>query len=388
MVDARTEFTRNPRRFTALLGFLRSESAGGVALISTALVALAWSNSPSPESYHHLLELPISIGVGSSTLAMSFERWVNDGLMTLFFLVVGLEIRREMTDGQLASVRQVAAPGLAALGGMIVPAIIFAALNWDDPTKLHGWAVPVATDIAFALAAISVLGRRVPTGLKVFLTAVAIIDDLGAIIVIAVFYTASLAWVALLAALAVAAVIYAMNRLNVKAMPPYLIGGLLLWLCVLNSGIHATLAGVMLAFVVPLGPEPDCVGHRIETRLSGWVTWAVLPLFGLANAGLQFGDFSMGDLGGTLILGTVLGLVVGKQLGVFGATLLALRLGLARLPSGVSYLHLYGGAVLCGIGFTMSLFIADLSFRGSHHHEEAISRRSPSPAHAHSLERT
>ncbi|MBN8902153.1 MAG: Na+/H+ antiporter NhaA, partial [Rhodospirillales bacterium] len=204
--------------------------------------------------------------------------------------------------------------------------------------------IPMDRTLSFALtlafAALSVLGRRVPTGLKVFLTAVAIIDDLGAILVIALFYTASLTWTALLGALIVAALLYVLNRLNVRAMPPYLIGGAVLWLCVLHSGIHATLAGVMLAFLVPLGPEPDCVGHRIEARLSSWVTWAVLPLFGLANAGLHFGDFTLGDLGGTLILGTVIGLVIGKQVGVFGATLLALRLGLARLPAGVTYRHL------------------------------------------------
>ncbi|OYV39171.1 MAG: Na+/H+ antiporter NhaA [Rhodospirillales bacterium 20-64-7] len=358
------------RRFTALLGFLHSESAAGLALIIAAAAALVWSNSPASGSYMALLKLPIALSVGPTALALPLEGWVNDGLMALFFLTVGLEIRREITEGQLASWPRMAAPGLAAVGGMVAPALIFAAFNRRDPQALHGWAVPVATDIAFALAALSVLGRRVPMGLKVFLTALAIIDDLGAIVVIAVFYTQQLNVPALIAACVVWGALYGLNRAGVRALSPYVLGGILLWGFVLHSGIHPTLAGVALAFAVPMGGEADCPAHRLETGLGGWVTWGVLPLFGLANAGLRFGGISVADLTSPLVLGTTLGLLVGKQVGVFGAVYAAIRLRLAHIPGGVTLPQLYGGAVLCGIGFTMSLFIGDLSFHGSPLHAQ------------------
>ncbi|HEX2941292.1 MAG TPA: Na+/H+ antiporter NhaA [Rhodopila sp.] len=357
------------RRFTALLGFLRSESAAGLALIIAAIVALVWSNSPSSGAYRALLNVPIAVSIGHAAMAMPLDRWVNDGLMAVFFLTVGLEIRREITEGQLASWQRVAAPGLAALGGMIAPALIYAAFNRHNPEALHGWAVPVATDIAFALAALSVLGRRVPIGLKVFLTALAIIDDLGAIVVIAVFYTQDLNIPALGAACVVWGGLYGLNRAGVRALSPYVLGGLLLWGFVLHSGIHPTLAGVALAFAVPMGGE-NCPAHRLEAGLGGWVTWGVLPLFGLANAGLRFDGITAADLVSAPVLGTTLGLVVGKQVGVFGATYAAIRLRLARIPGGVTLAQLYGGAVLCGIGFTMSLFIGDLSFHGSPLHAQ------------------
>jgi NhaA family Na+:H+ antiporter len=295
--------------------------------------------------------------------------------MALFFLTVALEIRREMTEGQLASLRGVAAPALAALGGMVVPALIYTGLNWHDPATLHGWAVPVATDIAFALAALAVLGRHVPVGLKVFLTALAILDDLGAIVVIAVFYSTTLHAVALIGGMATLAALYGLNRAGIRALSPYILGGAVLWVCLLYGGIHPTLAGVGLAFVVPMGDRASdgaaSPAHRLETGLGGWVTWAVLPLFGLANAGLRLGGITPADFTTPLMLGTMLGLVVGKQIGVFGATLLAVRLRLAHLPPAVTRLHLYGGALLCGIGFTMSLFIGDLSFHSTPQHAEA-----------------
>jgi NhaA family Na+:H+ antiporter len=294
---------------------------------------------------------------------------VNDGLMAVFFLTVGLEIRREMTEGQLASLTRVAAPGLAALGGMLVPALIFAVCNATHPALLKGWAVPVATDIAFALAALSVLGRRVPVGLKVFLTALAILDDLGAIVVIALFYTAHLRPLALLAGGVALATLYGLNRAGVRALSPYVLGGAVLWGCLLAGGIHPTLAGVGLAAVVPMG-GPGSPAHKLEAGLGGWVTWGVLPLFGLFNAGLALGGITAGDFASPLMLGIMLGLLVGKPVGVFGATLLATRLGLARLPSGLHLGHLAGGAILCGIGFTMSLFIGDLGFHGTPLHAE------------------
>ncbi len=350
------------RRFAALAGFLRSESAGGLALIVSALLALGWANSAAAPAYRALLRYPLGMG----NLSEPVHIWINDGLMALFFLLVGLELRREITQGELASPARLAAPGLAALGGMVVPALIVVALNWGDRAALRGWAVPVATDIAFALAVLSVLGSRVPLALKVFLTALAIIDDLGAIVVIALFYTkglnpaelglATLVWLALLG----------LNRAGVRRLWPYMLGGAVLWALVFDSGVHATLAGVALAFVVPMRAKPGesrTPAERLEHRLGLWVAYGILPLFGLANAGLAFDTLPPGALWDRLAIGTALGLFVGKQVGVFGAVLLAARLGLARLPAGVTRLQLYGGAVLCGIGFTMSLFIGDLAFR-------------------------
>jgi len=352
------------RRLAALGSFLKSESAGGVVLIVSALAALAWANSPAAPAYRALLQYPL----GLAGLTAPLHIWINDGLMALFFLLVGLELRREITEGELASPAQLAAPGLAALGGMIVPALIVVALNWGDSTALRGWAVPVATDIAFALAVLSVLGSRAPMALKVFLTALAIIDDLGAIVVIAVFYTKGLHLASFGLAVLVWAGLYGLNRAGVRHVWPYMLGGAVLWALVFHSGVHATLAGVSLAFVVPmqaLPSEDQAPAERLEHRLGLWVAYGVLPLFGLANAGLAFATLPPGVLWDRLAIGTALGLFIGKQLGVFGAVMLAARLGLARLPADVTRLQLYGGAVLCGIGFTMSLFIGDLAFRGT-----------------------
>jgi NhaA family Na+:H+ antiporter len=340
------------RHYAALLAFLRSQSAGGLALIVASALALVWSNASGADTYVRVMRFRLWI--------LPVDGWVNEGLMALFFLTVGLEIRREMTRGALSSRRQLVAPGIAALGGMIVPALIFVGFNRADPARLHGWAVPVATDIAFALAALSVLGRRVPIGLKLFLTALAIIDDLGAILVIALFYTTRLDVPALLAAAALCGGLFWVNRTGVRAIWPYAIGGVLLWACVLRSGVHPTIAGVALAFVVPM----DDTGHRMESGLETPVTWLVLPLFGLANAGLRLGAITPGDFGTPLMLGVALGLIVGKPIGVFGATWIAVRLGWARLPAGMNGRRLFGAALLCGIGFTMSLFIGDLAFHG------------------------
>ena len=350
------------RRFAALRSFLQSESAGGFVLIVSGLVALAWANSAAAPAYRALLQYPL----GPASLSEPLHIWINDALMALFFLLVGLELRREITQGELASPTRLAAPGLAALGGMVVPGMIVVALNWGDAAALRGWAVPVATDIAFTLAVLSVLGNRVPMALKVFLTALAIIDDLGAIVVIAVFYTEGLN----LAALGMAALAWlgllGLNRAGVRRLWPYLLGGVVLWALVFQSGVHATLAGVALAFVVPMQARPNedqAPAERLEHKLGLWVAYGILPLFGLANAGLSFATLPPGVWTDRLAIGVALGLFVGKQVGVFGAVLLAARLGWARLPAGVTRLQLYGGAVLCGIGFTMSLFIGDLAFR-------------------------
>ncbi len=347
-------------RFAALQGFLRSEAAGGAVLMLSAAAALVWANSSAGGLYRALLQAPV---LHETPLVI-----INDGLMAVFFLLVGLELRREITTGELASPARLAAPGLAALGGMIVPALILVALNWGDGTALRGWAVPVATDIAFALAVLAVLGRRVPVGLKVFLTALAIIDDLGAILVIALFYTRGLNLWDLGGAALVWLGLFGLNRAGVRALWPYLLGGAALWALVFGSGIHATLSGVALAFVIPMRQRPgeaQAPAQVLEHRLGKWVAYGILPLFGLANAGLRFDTLPQGAWMDRLAIGTALGLFLGKQLGVFGAAIAASRLGWARLPAGVTLPQLYGGAVLCGIGFTMSLFIGDLAFRGS-----------------------
>jgi NhaA family Na+:H+ antiporter len=346
-------------RFAALQGFLQSGAAGGAVLMLSASAALVWANSPAAGLYRALLDAPL---LHETPLV-----WINDGLMAVFFLLVGLELRREVTQGELKSPARMAAPGLAALGGMVVPALILVAFNWGDRAALRGWAVPVATDIAFTLAVLAVLGRRVPVGLKVFLTALAIIDDLGAILVIALFYSQGLNFWDLGGAALVWLGLLGLNRAGVRRLWPYLVGGAALWLLVFESGVHATLSGVALAFVVPMQERPgegQAPAQVLEHRLGSWVAYGILPLFGLANAGLRFDTLPPGAWTDRLAIGTALGLFLGKQLGVFGAVMAASRLGLARLPAGVTTMQLYGGAVLCGIGFTMSLFIGDLAFRG------------------------
>ena len=347
-------------RLGPMLRFLRSETAGGAMLIVSAVAALVLANTPIAPAYQAALrwEPPIPYE------RMPMHLWVNDGLMAVFFLLVGLELRREITRGELAGRGRLAAPALAALGGMVVPALIFTAFNWGDRAAMRGWAVPVATDIAFALAVASVLGSRVPVALKVFLTALAIIDDLGAIVVIALFYTRELDGLALAASVVVWLVLFGLNRLGVGRLLPYLLGGVLLWALVFRSGVHATLAGVALALVVPMderqGTSP---AKRLEGSLGPWVSFGILPLFGLTNAGLRLDTLPPGSATDPLAIGTTLALLVGKPVGVFAATLAAARLGWARLPSTVSTLQLFGAAALCGIGFTMSLFIGDLAFR-------------------------
>ncbi|RMD78145.1 MAG: Na+/H+ antiporter NhaA [Gammaproteobacteria bacterium] len=354
--------------------FLRHEAASGFLLLGAALLALLAANSPLRPYYQGLLDLHLGIRLGELSLDKPLHLWINDGLMALFFFLVGLEIKREWLVGQLRDRRRAVLPAAAAAGGMAVPALVYVAVNWGDPEGLRGWAIPTATDIAFALGVLALLGPRVPAGLKLFLLALAILDDLGAIVVIALFYTAELSWASLAGAGLVVLLLWLLHRRGVTALPPYLLLGLALWVTVLQSGVHATLAGVVAALFIPLRPPPgdrETVLERLEHELHPTVAYVILPLFAFANAGLPLEGLSLADLLDPVPLGVLLGLFLGKQAGVFLGAWLAVRLGWAQPLPGVGWLQLYGAALLCGIGFTMSLFIGSLAF------EEA---GAPSPA--------
>ena len=349
----------------ALREFFRLESAGGICLFLAAVVAIALDNSPVSGLYDSLLTTPFAISLGSFAIAKPLLLWINDGLMAVFFFLVGLEIKREALEGELSSRSQIMLPGIAALGGMAVPAAIYASFNWNSPAELNGWAIPAATDIAFALGILMLLGSRVPLALKVFLTAVAIIDDLGAIVIIALFYTDNLSLLALAVGVAGLAVCVIFNLRGVTSRAPYVLVGIVVWVAVLKSGVHATLAGVLLALTIPLRAQ-DVEGHsplrHLEHTLHPWVAFMVLPVFAFANAGVSFAGMTFESLLEPLPLGIALGLFVGKQVGVFGASWLMIKTGLARMPEGATWGTLYGIALLCGIGFTMSLFIGGLAF--------------------------
>ncbi|PIQ51910.1 MAG: Na+/H+ antiporter NhaA [Comamonadaceae bacterium CG12_big_fil_rev_8_21_14_0_65_59_15] len=348
--------------------FINAQTLGGVLLALAALVALVLSNSPWSDFYQKLLDFPVAVHIGADALVLAKPMliWVNDLWMAVFFFLVGLEIKRELIDGELASVRQVLLPAGAALGGMVVPALIYAVINAGDAVALRGWGIPMATDIAFALGILVLLGARVPVSLKIFLTAVAIIDDLGAILVIAFFYTADLSLTMLLSAGAGAFVLLMLNRLKVVAIGPYVIVGLVIWVCVLKSGVHATLAGAITALAIPMadgkGGSPL---QRAEHALHPWVAYLILPVFAFANAGVFLGDVRPQTLLQTVPLGIAAGLLLGKPMGVFCFSWLLIRFGGARLPDQSSWLQFAGVAALCGVGFTMSLFIGSLAFEGA-----------------------
>ena len=347
----------------ALREFLRLESAGGLILVLSAILALVLANSPLADSYVQFLSLKITVMIESFGVSKPLILWVNDGLMAVFFLLVGLELKREVVEGELSSPEQIALPALAAVGGLIVPAAIYWLINRDNPEGLNGWAVPTATDIAFALAILSLLGSRVPASLKIFLTTIAIFDDLAAIVIIAVFYSGDLSTASLAAAGAGIVVLFALNRLGVKSLAAYLIVGIFIWLFVLKSGVHATLAGIAVAAFIPLkGGDDHSPSRHLEHILHPWVAYCVLPIFAFANAGLPFAGVGLDAVVGTVSIGIILGLFIGKQIGVFGMTALMIGLGLAKKPEGSSWLMLYGVALLCGVGFTMSLFIGGLAF--------------------------
>ena len=352
---------------TAFRRFFASESAGGIALALAAAAALLLSNSAWGPAYERLLQVPFEIRLGQDLLVLAKPSivWINDLWMAVFFFLVGLEIKREFTEGELNSARQAALPAVAAVGGMALPALIYAAINWGEPVALRGWAIPSATDIAFAIGVLMLLGSRVPTSLKVFLTAVAIIDDLGAIVIIALFYTEQLSLTMLGGATVCLAVLVMMNRLGVTRVDAYAVIGLVLWLCVLKSGIHATLAGVATALAVPMRrPDGSSPLHETEHALHPWVSYLILPTFAFANAGVSFAGVTWSTLLESVTLGIAAGLVVGKAVGIFGATWLMVRSGLAEKPSESNWLQLFGISLICGIGFTMSLFIGGLAFEG------------------------
>lgn len=345
--------------------FLRMEASAGILLMMAALLALIANNTILSPFYGALLSTPATIQIGGLEIAKPLLLWINDGLMAVFFFLVGLEIKREVLDGELSTFDKAALPIFAAIGGMAGPALIYAWINWSSPDTLSGWAIPAATDIAFALGILALLGSRVPVSLKVFLLAVAIIDDLGAIVIIALFYTADLSMTALSLAATGFIALVILNRMGVKAITPYALIGLVVWTAVLKSGVHATLAGVMIALTIPLhgknkGDQSPL--HRVEHDLHPWVAYLVLPVFAFANAGVSFDGLSFSSFLAPVTVGVALGLFIGKQIGVLGLSYLAIRSKLAKLPKGVGWGHLYGVACLTGVGFTMSLFIGTLAF--------------------------
>ncbi len=344
--------------------FARTESAGGVVLMGATVLALAWANSPWTDGYLHVVERTLTIGVPRAALTLSLHAWINDALMAVFFFLVGLEIKRELLVGELASPRRAALPIAGALGGMIVPAALFAVVNRGGPGTA-GWGIPMATDIAFALGALSLLGPRVPPSLRVFLAALAIVDDIGAVLVIAIFYTARLASVPLAAAALLLLVLAAINRAGIRHAAPYLVLGLGLWIAVFASGIHATIAGVLLAMTIPARAAPDeaeSLLARLETGLHGTTAFVIMPLFALANAGVRLGPELAGALSWPVAGGVALGLALGKPIGITLLAWLATRLRLAALPPDVSWRALHAVSWLGGIGFTMSLFVAALAY--------------------------
>jgi len=352
------------RAIGVIRDFLRLESAGGILLMLAAAAALVLANTRADGLYQSLLGTPFEIRIGAFILAKPLVLWINDGLMAVFFFLVGLEIKREVVEGELSSPAQVVLPAFAAAGGMATPAALYWWLNQSDPVAGHGWAIPAATDIAFALGILSLLGPRVPRGLKVFLVTVAILDDLGAILIIALFYTEQLSWMSLGVAAAAIAALAVLNVARTRSVPVYFFVGLVLWVAVLKSGIHATLAGVVLALFIPIRPDPDGISplRQLEHDLHPVVAFGILPLFAFANAGVSLSGMSFRSLLDPVPAGIVVGLVVGKTVGVFGMSAVAVGVGAARIPDGASWRSLFGVSVLCGIGFTMSLFIANLAF--------------------------
>lgn len=350
----------SPRDFFAL------ESASGIVLVCAGVVALLIANSPLASFYDAFLNLKLTVAVGDLAIDKPLLLWINDGLMAMFFFLIGLEVKREVLEGELRKPSQIVLPGCAALGGFIVPAAIYAYINWNDPIALAGWAIPAATDIAFALGVLSMLGSRVPTSLKLFLLTLAIFDDIAAIVVIALFYGAELSVVSLSLAFTGVAILLLLNYLGVGRIAAYVLIGVVVWVCVLKSGMHATLAGFVIALTIPLKhPDPAYHGsplRHLEHILHPWVAFMILPLFAFANSGVSFADVTAGQLTGTVTLGIALGLFVGKQVGVFVTSFTVIKLGFAELPRGATWTALYGVAILTGIGFTMSLFIGSLAF--------------------------
>ncbi|HCG5065873.1 Na+/H+ antiporter NhaA [Vibrio parahaemolyticus] len=336
--------------------FFKMESAGGILLVIAAAIAMTIANSPLGETYQSLLHTYV--------FGMSVSHWINDGLMAVFFLLIGLEVKRELLEGALKSKETAIFPAIAAVGGMLAPALIYVAFNANDPEAISGWAIPAATDIAFALGIMALLGKRVPVSLKVFLLALAIIDDLGVVVIIALFYTGDLSSMALLVGFVMTGVLFMLNAKEVTKLTPYMIVGAILWFAVLKSGVHATLAGVVIGFAIPLkGKQGEHSPLKyMEHALHPYVAFGILPLFAFANAGISLEGVSMSGLTSMLPLGIALGLLIGKPLGIFSFSWAAVKLGVAKLPEGINFKHIFAVSVLCGIGFTMSIFISSLAF--------------------------
>ena len=353
-------------RRNRLKQFIDSEAASAMPLLGAAIAALVLANSPLADAVDGLLRIRFGLSWGPLDLNKPLLLWINDGLMALFFLLVGLEIKREVVEGALSQPSQIALPVVGALGGMVAPAAVYVAVTWSDPTAMRGWAIPAATDIAFSLGVLAALGSRVPLALKVFLTTLAIVDDLGAIVVIAIFYTSDLSPVALGLAAVFIVGLAILNFVGVRRLLPYLLLGALLWVSVLKSGVHATLAGVVLALFIPLKSAGEAdearPAIRLEHVIKPWSAWLIMPVFAFANAGLPLADLSLASLVAPLPLGIAAGLFIGKQVGVMLAAGLLIVLGVAALPPGATWRGLYGVAILSGIGFTMSLFIGTLAF--------------------------
>ena len=345
--------------------FLCMESASGILLLIAASLAIVVENSAAKYLYDSLLGTPVEIKIGDFEIAKPLLLWINDGLMAIFFFLIGLEVKREFLAGELADPARVVLPVIAAVGGMAIPAAIYVSVNWGDPVAMKGWAIPSATDIAFALGVLALLGNRIPQSLKLFLMTLAIIDDLGAIIIIAVFYTADLSFLSLLLATIAIVGLFIMNRRGVLRLAPYMLIGLVLWAAVLKSGVHATLAGVLTAFFIPFkrdAGETQTQLERLEHDIHPSVAYGILPLFAFANAGISFEGITLESMLHPVPFGIAAGLFIGNQIGVFGFSWLAIKLGISKMPQAVNWMQLYGAALLCGIGFTMSLFVGSLAF--------------------------
>ena len=350
---------------SAVRDFLKLESASGILLIGAMALAMIMNNTALDDLYQAFIKTPIAVQIGALIIDKPLLLWINDGLMALFFFTVGLELKREILEGELSKMSQVALPLAGAIGGMLMPALIYAGLNRQDPVLLSGWAIPAATDIAFALGILMLLGKRVPNSLKIFLITLAVFDDVGAIIIIALFYTADLSYVSLVVAACCILLLVIMNLMHVTRISAYAIVGLVLWVSVLKSGVHATLATVIMAFTIPLRtrqPSQRSPLHQLENDLHPMVAYFVLPVFAFANAGINLDNITLDSITHPVPIGIALGLFVGKQLGVFSFAWLAIKTGIASKSRDISWLSLYGVAILCGVGFTMSLFIGTLAF--------------------------
>ena len=343
--------------------FLKLESAGGILLLFSAAVAMLLANSPLSSQYNDFLNLPVSLQIGSFSINKTLIHWINDGFMAVFFVLVGMEVKKELFEGALSSYQQAIFPAIAAVGGMIVPALVYWFIAKQDPSLANGWAIPMATDIAFALGIMALLSKQVPLPLKIFLLALAIIDDLGAIVVIALFFSHELSVQALIFSGISILTLVLLNRFRVSALCAYMVVGTILWASVLKSGVHATLAGVIIGFCIPLkGKKGERPLHDFEHILAPWSSFVILPLFAFANAGVSFDGIDVSMISSPLLLAIACGLIIGKPVGVFGFSYISVKLGLAKLPDGINFKQIFAVAVLCGIGFTMSMFLASLAF--------------------------